>query len=277
MKTVRLPSGETLSALGIGTWRMGEHSPERSEEIATLRLAIDLGVTVIDTAEMYGAGATEALVGEAIADRRERVFLVSKFYPQHASRRELARACEGSLRRLKTDRIDLYLLHWRGHTPLAETLEACLQLHQQGKIRHFGVSNFDIEDLHELSATPSACMVATNQVLYNLMRRGAEWELLGWLAARRIPLMAYSPLEQGRLLRHRPLTEFARRRGLTAAQVALAWVLAQDGVLAIPKSAHRARLKENWAALEHPLTPGDQAELDRLFPPPQGPSPLAML
>lgn len=277
MRSVTLSSGERVPALGIGTWRMGESRAARAEEIATLRLAIDLGATLIDTAEMYGEGATEALVGEAISGRRDEIFLVSKVYPHNASREGAAAACERSLLRLRTDRIDLYLLHWRGDVPLAETVEAFLALQRQGKIRYFGVSNFDLGDMRDLWELPGARAVATDQVLYNLTRRNAESALLPWLHERHIPVMAYSPLEQGRLVRHRELTALARRDGMSPGQVALAWLLSHDDVIAIPKSGNRERLKENLGALDHALTPEQLRELDRIFPRPAGVRPLEML
>ncbi len=277
MRSVTLSSGERVPALGIGTWRMGESRAARAEEIATLRLAIDLGATLIDTAEMYGEGATEALVGEAISGRRDEIFLVSKVYPHNASRAGATAACERSLLRLRTDRIDLYLLHWRGDVPLAETLEAFLTLQQRGKIRYFGVSNFDVGDMRDLWELPGARAVATDQVLYNLTRRNVESALLPWLHERHIPVMAYSPLEQGRLVRHRELTALARRDGMSPGQLALAWLLSHDNVIAIPKSGNRERLKENLGALDHPLTPAQLLELDRIFPRPAGVRPLEML
>jgi diketogulonate reductase-like aldo/keto reductase len=277
MKTVALPSGERVPALGLGTWYMGEDGTKRAEEVATLRLGLDRGAALIDTAEMYGDGRAEELVGEAIADRREEVFLVSKVLPQHASRRGVARACQESLKRLRTDWIDLYLLHWRGSVPLAETIEALSDLRQAGKIRYYGVSNLDVKDMRELWSVPGGSAAATDQVLYNLTRRGIEWDLLPWLRERKVPIMAYSPLEQARLVRDRKLVEFSRQHGMTPAQAALAWLLAQDDVTVIPKTSRRERLEENLAALDHPLTTAQLAELDRLFPPPDGPQPLEML
>jgi diketogulonate reductase-like aldo/keto reductase len=277
MKTIRLPSGEIVPALGMGTWVMGEHPPQRAEEIATLRAGLDLGLKLIDTAEMYGEGASETMIGEALAGRRAEAFLVSKVYPHNASRARTIAACERSLRRLNTDRIDLYLLHWRGSVPLAETIEAFEALRSAGKIRHWGVSNFDRADMEELIATADGESVATNQVLYNLTRRGVEWDLLPWAAARELPVMAYSPIEQAGLLGSRELRGLARAHGWTAAQLAIAWVLDRDGVIAIPKTSSRARLEENARALELRLTADIRAELDNLFPPPRGPTPLEML
>ena len=277
MKTVALPSGERVPAFGMGTWYMGEHRAARAEEIATLRLGLDLGATLIDTAEMYGDGRSEALVGEAIAGRRDEVFLVSKVLPQHASRRGTIAACEASLQRLGTDRLDLYLLHWRGGVPFAETMEAFIALQRAGKIRHYGVSNLDLDDMQELWSVPGGRAVQTDQLLYNLARRGIEWDLLPWLRERRIPVMAYSPIEQARILRHPGLVEFADRYRMTPAQAALAWLLANDDVIVIPKTSHRERLRENLGALDHRLTKAQLAELDRLFPPPAGPRPLEML
>jgi diketogulonate reductase-like aldo/keto reductase len=277
MKKVRLPSGEEVPALGLGTWRIGDNRSQRAEEIATLRLGLDLGLTLIDTAEMYGSGRSEELIGEAIVGRRDEVFLVSKVLPSNATRRGTIAACEQSLRYLKTDRIDLYLLHWPGSVPLQETLQGFEVLMAAGKIRYWGVSNFDLADMEEVVSLPGGAAVATNQVLYNLSRRGIEWDLLPWLRERSIPVMAYSPIEQARLLRNARLNDFARRHGMTAAQVALAWLLRTDDVIVIPKTSHRERLRENVAALEHPLSAEQLAELDRLFPPPKGPTPLEIL
>ena len=277
MKTVRMPSGDVVPALGQGTWCMGEDPSLRAQEIASLRAGLDLGLRLVDTAEMYGEGRTETLVGEAIAGRRDEVFLVSKVYPHNASRKAMRKACTGSLGRLKTDRIDLYLLHWAGSVPLEETLDAFDRLQRDGHIRSWGVSNLDTAEMEELWALPGGREVQTDQVLYNLSRRGAEWELLPWLRERGVPLMAYSPIEQGRLARHRALADFAKRRGMTPAQVALAWLLSKDNVIAIPKSASRERLAQNALALTHPLDAAALAELDWLFPPPVGPAPLEMI
>jgi diketogulonate reductase-like aldo/keto reductase len=264
-----------MPAFGMGTWYMGDRPADRSREIAALRFGLDAGVRLIDTAEMYGEGGAEEVVGEAIAGRRDEVFLVSKVYPHNASRKGVAAACERSLRRMRTERIDLYLLHWRGNVPLAETVEGFEALRGAGKIRHWGVSNLDRDDMEELCALSRA--VQANQLLYNLTRRGIEWDLLPWLRERRIPVMAYSPIEQARLLENRALAEFAGRHGMTAAQAALAWLLAKDDVIAIPKAADTAHLKENLASLEIRLTAAQLAELDRAFPPPTGPGALEML
>ena len=277
MKTVTLPSDKRVSALGLGTWHLGENRATRAEEIATLRLGIDLGSTLIDTAEMYGEGRSEELVAEAIEGRRDQVFLVSKVSPHNASRKGAVAACERSLARLRTDRIDLYLLHWRGNVPLAETIEAFVALQRAGKINHYGVSNLDLADMQELWSVPGGPAAATNQLLYNLARRGIEWDLLPWLRERRIPIMAYSPIEQAKLTLNPKLVDFARRHGMTPAQASLAWLLAHDDVIVIPKTARRDRLKENIAALDQRLTQAQLAELDRLFPPPTGPRPLEML
>jgi diketogulonate reductase-like aldo/keto reductase len=277
MKTVRLPSGELVPALGMGTWHIGDSRQTRTEEIATLREGLDLGLTLIDTAEMYGEGAAEELVAEAIAGRRDDAFIVSKVYPHNASRKGVVAACERSLKRLGTDRIDLYLLHWRGNLPFAETIAGFEALQAAGKIRHFGVSNLDISDMREWWTLAPGRAVATNQILLNLTRRGPEWDLLPWLAERNIPVMAYSPIEQAQLVRHAGLSAFARAHGMTPAQVALAWLLAKDGVIAIPKSGNRERLRENAGALAFDLNAGQMAELDRLFPPPRGATSLEML
>jgi diketogulonate reductase-like aldo/keto reductase len=278
MKKVVLPSGERVAAMGQGTWQLATSRAARAEEVGTLRLGLDLGASLIDTAEMYGEGAAEELVGEAIAGRRDEVFLVSKVYPHNASKRGTVEACSRSLRRLRTDRIDLYLLHWRGQVLIEETIEAFLALQQQGKVRHFGVSNFDFHDMTELwSIAAGGRAVATNQVLYNPAHRGIEFELLPWLRERHIPVMAYSPIDQGRLATDPKLVDFARRHDRTPVATALAWLLAADDIIVIPKTSQRQRLRENLAALDHPLTNQQISELDRLFPPPSGPSPLEMI
>jgi len=263
--------------LGQGTWGMADHPTRRADEIASLRLGIDLGMTLIDTAEMYASGAAEELVAEAIEGRRAEVFLVSKVLPNHSTRRGTIAACEASLRRLGTDRLDLYLLHWRGTPPLDETLEAFDALVKGGKIRHWGVSNFDVSDMEELEKAANRQTPATNQVLYNLTRRGIEWALLPWCLSRRVPIMAYSPIEQGRLLGRRALQRVARRQDATPAQVALAWVLRQNGVIAIPKASSIDHVRENRGGLEIRLTEADLAELDEAFPPPAKPTPLETL
>lgn len=276
--TVALPTGARMPALGLGTWGMGESRSRRPAEVAALRLGLELGLGLVDTAEMYGDGGAEEVVGAAIAGRRDEVFLVSKVLPSHASRAGTIAACERSLRRLATDRIDLYLLHWRGTTPLADTVEGLEQLAASGKIRHWGVSNLDVADLEELlQATPQGAHLQANQVLYNLSRRGIELDLLPWCRAHRVPILAYSPVEQGRLLRSRALRAIAERRGATGAQVALAWILRHDGVAAIPKAATPAHVEENRAALDLALSDGELAELERAFPPPAEPVPLEML
>lgn len=277
MKQVTLPDGERVPALGMGTWNMGDDRATRAEELATLRLGLDLGLRLIDTAEMYGEGLSEQLIGEAIAGRRDEVFLISKVYPHNASRRGIAAACERSLRRLGTDRLDLYLLHWRGDVPFEETMEGLQALQREGKIRHYGVSNLDLSDMEELWEMPGGNDVAVNQLLYNLSRRGIEWDLLPWLRERHVPVMAYSPIEQARLVRHPKLVRFAQECGMTPAQVALAWLLSRDGVIAIPKTGHRERLRENIGALSHTLTAEQLATLDSIFPPPKGPRALEML
>ena len=277
MNEVRLPSGEKVPALGQGTWKMAEDSRLRQEEIATLRLGIELGATLIDTAEMYADGKAEQLVGEAIQGIRKKVFLVSKVYPHNASRRSTEAACERSLKRLRVDQIDLYLLHWPGSVPIAETVEGFMALKQAGKIRYYGVSNFDRDEMEELWAAEGGQEVATNQVLYNLSRRGIELGLIPWLRERNVPLMAYSPLEQARLVQDKRLGEFARRTGRTAAQAALAWLLAKPDVMVIPKSANRERLKENMGALQQPLSDEELEELERLFPRPMEAGALEML
>jgi diketogulonate reductase-like aldo/keto reductase len=277
MPTVTLPGGETVAALGQGTWYMGESASARPQEVTALRLGLELGMSLIDTAEMYASGGAEEVVGEAFAGRRDDVFIVSKVLPENASRRGTITACERSLKRMKTDRIDLYLLHWRGRHPLADTLEAFAELMKAGKIRHWGVSNFDAGDMDELLSLNSGSGVATNQVLYNLTRRGIEYDLVPACRARNVSIMAYSPIEQGRLLRQGALKQVAERHGATPAQVALAWLLRQEGIIAIPKTSNTAHVRENRAAAELKLTPADLTALDKAFPPPKGPQPLAML
>lgn len=277
MRHLRLPSGDAVPVLGLGTWGMGEAHTRGPEMVAALALGIDLGMTLIDTAEMYGEGGAEEIVGQAVAGRRDTVFIVSKVYPHNATRKGAIAACERSLKRLRTDRLDLYLLHWRGEVPLAETLEAFSALRQSGKIRHYGVSNFDHGDMQEWWALAGGSAAATNQILYNLGRRGPEWALLPWLRQHHVPVMAYSPIEQGRLLRKRALQGVARRQGTTPAQVALAWLIRQHGVIAIPKAAQPDHVRENHGALGITLSPEDLAELDTAFPPPRKAEPLAML
>jgi diketogulonate reductase-like aldo/keto reductase len=256
---------------------MAEDARRRKEEVAALRLGIDLGMTLIDTAEMYADGGAEALVGEAIVGRRDELFLVSKVLPENATKSGTVTACEHSLRRLGTDRLDLYLLHWRGNVPLEETLDAFAALVDAGKIRYWGVSNFDVVDMIELWGITGGADVATDQVLYNLTRRGIEYDLMPWCRKRDIPIMAYSPIEQGRLLGHRALKRVAARHDARPAQVALAWLLRQDGVVAIPKAASVADVRENLGALALRLTKQDLAALDRAFPAPTEATPLAML
>src|SRR5450631_2563851 len=256
---------------------MGESAAARAEELARLRLGLDLGLTLIDTAEMYGEGKAEELVGEALARRRDEAFIVSTVYPQNATRKGTVAACERSLRRLKTDRIDLYLLHWRGEVPLAETVDAFVALQSAGKIRHYGVSNLDLADMQELCSVTGGHAVATDQLLYNLTRRGIERDLLPWLRERRIPVMAYSPIERSELLRNKKLLQFAKRHAMAPAHAALGWLLAYDDIIVIPKTGNRERLKENLGALEHPLTPTQVAEIERLFPAPARARALEML
>jgi diketogulonate reductase-like aldo/keto reductase len=274
--TVRLPAGEEIPVVGQGTWHMAEDPGRHEDELAALRLGLDMGLSLIDTAEMYADGAAEELVGEAIAGRRDEVFLVSKVLPQHASRRGTLVACEASLRRLGTDRIDLYLLHWRGRFPLDQTLDAFGVLVDQGKIRFWGVSNFDVADMADLFRVEAGGSVQTDQVLYSLAHRTVERELLPASLELGVPIMAYSPIEQGRLVGHPVLESIAARHDATSAQVALAWVLHQDGVAAIPKAGSPAHVRENAGALEIRLTDEDLAALDRAFPPPRRKVPLAM-
>ncbi|MBY0528512.1 MAG: aldo/keto reductase [Gemmataceae bacterium] len=274
---LRFPSGQPVPLLGQGTWNMGDDRTRRRDELAALRLGLDLGMTLIDTAEMYGEGKAEELIAEAIAGRRTQVYLVSKVYPHNATRKGAVAACEQSLRRLGTDFLDLYLLHWRGAVPVAETLEAFAALHKAGKIRAYGVSNFDTADMEEAAEAPGGDAVATDQVLYNLSRRGIEWDLLPWCRERGVPIMAYSPVEQGRILGHAALQAVATRHGATPAQVALAWLLRNPDIIVIPKAGSGDHVRENHGALGLRLADQDLKELDRAFPPPHGPAALEML
>ncbi|NDR56014.1 aldo/keto reductase [Aliiruegeria sabulilitoris] len=277
MRSVSLPDGTELPNLGLGTWYIGDSRNRRDEEIRALRTGIDLGMNLIDTAEMYGNGASEQLVGEAIDGLRDEVFLVSKVYPNHASIEGVAAACEASLKRLGTDRLDLYLLHWRGGVPLSETVQGFERLIAQGKILRWGVSNFDPGDMDELSDVPGGGAAATNQVLYNLSTRGIEWDLLPEARANGLPIMAYSPVDQARLLQDDDLIEIAGDLGVSAAQLALAWTIDGGGVIAIPKAGWAEHVEENADAAELILSEEIRAELDAIFPPPSGPEPLAIL
>jgi diketogulonate reductase-like aldo/keto reductase len=274
--TTPLPSGASMPVYGLGTWRMGESARVRAAEMKALRHGIDRGVTLIDTAEMYGDGEAESIVADAVGNRRDDMFIVSKVLPNNASRRGTVAACERSLKRLKTDRIDLYLLHWRGSYPLADTVAAFEELRAAGKIRGWGVSNLDHDDMHELWGVSHGRHCQTDQVLYNLTRRGIEFDLLPFCREHKMPVMAYSPLEQARMLGHRTLAEVAKRHGASAAQVALAWLLRQN-VIVIPKATSTAHVDENLGALQLKLTTTDVATLDRAFPAPTEQQPLDML
>jgi diketogulonate reductase-like aldo/keto reductase len=277
LPAITLPSREIVPALGQGTWNMGERANRAAEEAAALRAGIDLGMTLIDTAEMYANGGSEEVVADAIAGRRHEVFIVSKVLPENASRKGTIAACERSLKRLGTDVIDLYLLHWRGSPPLADTLAAFETLVADGKIKSWGVSNFDTEDMEELLDLPGGGKCACNQVLYNLTRRGIEFDLVPLCRTRGIPIMAYSPIEQGRLLDHGALKAVAARHNATPAQIALAWLIQRDGLIAIPKAASEKHVRENRAAAEIALSAADLAELDKAFPPPRRKRSLEML
>jgi diketogulonate reductase-like aldo/keto reductase len=270
MRTVTLPGGETVPALGQGTWYMGERRGEAAVEAQALRLGVDLGMTLIDTAEMYASGGAEEVVAQAVAGIRDRVFIVSKVLPQNASRSGVVAACERSLKRLQTDRIDLYLLHWRGGHPLAETVAAFEALLASGKIRYWGVSNFDTDDMAELATLPGGSACAANQVLYHPASRGIEFDLLPWCNSRNIPVMAYSPLghDVRRLLRSPALQSVARRHGATPAAVAIAWSMRTGNVISIPKAADPAHVRENATAATIALTASDLAEIDAAHPPP---------
>ena len=275
-KTVTLPSGETLPALGLGTWHMGETPAKRKDEVAALKTGIDLGLSVIDTAEMYANGGAEMVVAEAIAGQRDKIFLVSKVLPSNASAKGTVAACEKSLSRLRTDVIDLYLLHWRGGTPLAETLRAFETLKRDGKIRHWGVSNFDVDDLEELSGVEHGNRCMANQVQYALDTRGVEFDLLPWQQKRSMPLMAYCPLGGGNLVNHPALVPIAGKHGVSTAAVAIAFLLSKPGVQAIPKSANATRVAELARARDVALDAADLAALDHAFPPPRRKQSLAM-
>lgn len=275
--TVTLPSGKNIPALGIGTWNMGDSRSSEAQEIASIRKAIELGMTVVDTAEMYADGRSEEVVGKAIQNLRSDVFLVSKVYPYNASARGTIDACERSLKRLGVEQLDLYLLHWRGSYPLEETVAAFEQLKQDGKIADWGVSNFDTDDMEELFAVENGSNCAANQVLYNLSRRGPEYDLLPWCQQHNVPIMAYSPIEQGRLLNNHELIRIAKAYQATPAQVALAFLLERDGVLAIPKSARPERVEENRGAPDLEISEEDWTALDAAFPPPQKKTSLEML
>jgi diketogulonate reductase-like aldo/keto reductase len=279
MKTVTLSDGERVPALGQGTWRMGENTRGRKDEVAALRVGIELGMTLIDTAEMYGEGGAEKVVADAIDDQRDRVFVVTKVYPHNASRTELPKACERSLKRLRIEIIDLYLLHWRERrTQLVETVEAFEKLRAAGKIKRWGVSNFDVDDMEELQSIENGTNCAANQVLYNLENREIDSGLLQWSQKNEIPMMAYSPVGHGRgLLENSALREIAERRNATASQIALAWVLRQPGVIAIPKASNETHVRDNARSIEIELTNEDLADLDREFPPPKSRKSLPML
>jgi diketogulonate reductase-like aldo/keto reductase len=274
---VTLPSGAAMPKFGLGTWRMGENARKRADEVKALAHGLSLGVTLIDTAEMYSDGEAETLVADAVGGKRDEVFIVSKVLPSNSSKRGTIAACERSLKRLRTDRIDLYLLHWRGSPPLRETIEAFEALKAAGKILGWGVSNFDIGEMEELAGTKGGEACATNQVLYNLTRRGIEFDLMRWCRRHKMPIMAYSPIEQGRMLGHAALTEVARRHKARPAQVALAWLLRQDGVVVIPKATALSHVEEDVRALDLKLTAEDLATLDRAFPPPKKATSLDML
>ncbi|HEY0403128.1 MAG TPA: aldo/keto reductase [Blastococcus sp.] len=277
IRAVSLPDGSTVPALGMGTWYLGENPDQHDIQLSALRTGIEVGLTLIDTAELYGDGAAEELVGKAIAGRRDSVFLVSKVLPSHATLAGTPKACRDSLRRLGTDHLDMYLLHWRGTAPLAQTVEAFEELVQAGLIRCWGVSNFDVRDLVELVAVPGGTWFQTDQVLYNLGRRGTEYDLLPWLRETGTPLMAYSPVDHGSLLEHRAIRDMAGAKGVTPAQLAIAWVLRLPDVFAVAKASTRAHVIENRAAMEISFSPAELDQLDRILPPPFSKVPLEVL
>ena len=277
MPTVALPDGTAVPQLGQGTWTMGEHKGRASAEASALSIGFELGMTLVDTAEMYGDGGAEEVVARAMTGRRDALFVVSKVYPHNAGRKSAIQACERSLTRLGTDRLDLYLLHWRGRIPLGETVEAFERLRADGKIVRWGVSNFDTADMRELMKLPDGRRCATNQVLYHLGERGIEWELLPWMRERRMPVMAYSPLGQGALLKKRSLVTIARSAKATPAQIALRWVMRSPDVIAIPESANPAHVRANRDALSVVLDPATLQAIDAAFPPPTRATPLAVI
>jgi len=277
IRSTGLPDGQQVPVLGQGTWKMGESRSRHKDEVAALRLGLDLGMSLIDTAEMYAEGGAEEVVAEAVKGRRREVFIVSKVYPHNASRSGVVAACERSLKRLKTDRIDLYLLHWRGGIPLVETLAGFEEVKAAGKIRYYGVSNFSVSDMRELTQLPGGRGAATNQVLYNLKQRGIEFDLLPWMREAGLPVMAYSPLEIGPLDRSAALRKIAAKRGVSIPQIALAWLLRQPGVIVIPKASREDHVRENRAAHDIMLSPEELAEIDAASPPPRRATPLEMI
>jgi diketogulonate reductase-like aldo/keto reductase len=277
MRKLKLPIGDEIPVLGLGTWRMGEVAKRKSDEVQALQVGLDLGMNLIDTAEMYADGRSEEVVAEAIAGRRRDVFVVSKVLPSNASRKGVTAACERSLKRLGIDCLDLYLLHWRGSEPLAETLAGFQDLQKAGKIRSFGVSNFDVQDMKEWTSLDRSAGTQANQVLYNIGARGFDFELIPWQAKHRIPVMAYSPLAQGRMPKSSGLAKVAARHGATMGQVMLAWCLRHPTVFAVPKSGRAEGVRENAAAANLSLTPDDLSEIDRDFPAPRRSAPLEML
>ncbi|HET7608514.1 MAG TPA: aldo/keto reductase [Gammaproteobacteria bacterium] len=279
MDAFRLANGTPAARLGQGTWQMGEDRGTRAAEMEALRTGLDLGLNLIDTAEMYGNGRSEELIAQVVAGRRDQVYIVSKVLPQNAGRSDAIAACEGSLKRLKTDYLDMYLLHWRGSVPLAETLEAFMALRERGSIRHYGVSNFDVDDLEESLTLKGGADIATDQVLYNLEQRGVEWALLPWSRKHSLPLMAYSPLgsDSRRLRTHPVLKAMAARLGASPSRIALAWLLRQPDIVVIPKASSVDHVRDNHAALSLELSAEDLEKLDRSFPPPKRGTPLAMI
>ncbi len=275
--TYTFQNNRSILTLGQGTWNMGDSGTHRKAELKALRTGIDLGMTIIDTAEMYGNGRSERLVGEAIQGQRDKVFLISKVLPSNASRQGTLKACENSLKRLQTNYLDMYLLHWQGRYPFEETVEAMLQLQQEGKIRDWGVSNMDVAEMEEFYSIPGGNTYAANEVVYNLTRRGIEYDLIPWCRKNNIPVIAYSPVEQGRLLNHKLLSEIARRHNATPTQIALAWVIRNPGVIAIPKAASAKHVEENFKSLSIELTEEDLQQIDKVFPAPTRKMPLDML
>ena len=279
---LRLPGGQTLPALGLGTWHMGESRARRNDELKALRSALELGYRAFDTAEMYGEGGAEEVLGEALAQAlrgpiaREQLFIVSKVYPHNASAQGVRAACERSRRRLQLDHVDLYLLHWRGSVPLRQTVQGFEDLQQRGWIRHWGVSNFDLDDMQQLMGVPGGAACSANQVWYSLSRRGVEFELLPWQRTRQMPLLAYSPLDQGALAAHAGLQRLAASVGATPSQLALARLMAEPGVMVLPKSTDPARLRENLAAASMTLSAATRQQLDAMFAPPTRRVPLAV-
>ncbi|WLT09761.1 aldo/keto reductase [Bartonella apihabitans] len=277
MKTVTFPNCSIVPALGQGTWGMGEGISPAETEADSLRAGLDLGLKLIDTAEMYGNGGSERVVGKALVGRRDDAFVVSKVLPSHASRKGTIEACERSLKNLKIEQIDLYLLHWQSSVPLSETVEALEKLVTQGKIGAWGVSNFDTALMENLAEIAPKGHIATNQILYNLSRRGPEFDLIPWCENHNIPVMAYAPIEQGRIMKNHDLLELAGKLNVAPSVLALAWVIRNPLMIAIPKTSSVKHLRENAKALAITLDHEVLQALDEIFLPPTRKQPLEVI